>query len=180
MRVVIIGGGISAAYLANKLKKEDSFLEVLILSDESHPPYDRIHLCHLLDASENLDGIALQIDPTVKIQLNQFIEKIDKKSKRVFSKNSMFSYDKLIIATGSLPTPLFDISDISNAAVFRSANDCELIKNTLNARKIVIVGGGPIGLELLETLNEMPHIKSITLLLRAETPLQQRALNRLH
>ncbi len=168
MRVVIIGGGIATVYLANNLKKQDSSLEVTVLSAEKYPPYDRIHLCRLVDGSESVDGISLHLDPTVKLELNQKIDEIDKEKKRVFSDNSMFHYDKLIIATGSLPISLFDIDGISNAAVFRSATDCENIKDGVKGREVVIVGSGPIGLELLETLNEMDSVTDITLLLRAK------------
>ena len=168
MRIVIVGGGIAAVYLANNLKKQSSSLEVTILSDEKYPPYDRIHLCRLVDGSETIDAISLQLDPMVKLELNQKINKIDKESKRVFSDSAMFSYDKLIIATGSLPISLFNIDKISNVAVFRSADDCELIKNSVEGREVVIVGSGPIGLELLETLNGMSNVKSITLLLRSK------------
>ena len=168
MRVLIVGGGIAASYLANNLKKEDSSLEVTILSEEKFAPYDRIHLCRLVDKDAKMDEISLHIDPTVKVELNQKITHIDKEQKRVFSSNAMFSYDKLILATGSLPISLFDIKDISNAAVFRSANDCELISNGVKGREVVVVGSGPIGLELLETLNEMPNVESITLLLRGK------------
>ena len=168
MRVVIVGGGISAVYLANNLKKQDTSLEVLVLSDEKYPPYDRIHLCGLIDMSQTTKTISLVLDPTVHLELNQKIKRIDRENKRVFSKSSMFSYDKLIIATGSLPIPLFDISNIKNAAVFRNADDCEKIKNGVKNRDVVIVGGGPISLELLETLNEMPDISSITLLVRSK------------
>jgi len=168
MRVIIIGGGIAAVYLANNLKKQNTLLDLTIVSDEKYSPYDRIHLCRLIDSTESVDTIALQLDPTVKLELNQKIIKIDKKSKRIFSDNSMFSYDKLIIATGSLPISLFNIDDISNASVFRSSNDCELIKNGIKNREVVIVGSGPIGLELLETLNEMASVDSITLLLRGK------------
>jgi quinone-reactive Ni/Fe-hydrogenase small subunit len=166
MRVVIVGGGIAAVYLANNLKKQNGSLDVTILSDEKHPPYDRIHLCSLVDNTQDMDEISLPLDPTVRLELNQKINKIDKESKRVFSDTSMFSYDKLIIATGSLPISLFDISHIKNATVFRSADDCDLIKVGVEGREVVIVGSGPIGLELLETLNEMPRVDKITLLLR--------------
>lgn len=169
MRVVIIGGGISAVYLANNLKKQDALIEVLILSEEQYPPYDRIHLCRLVDDKEEMQGIALPLEPTVKLELNQKIESIDKQNRRVFSKTSMFSYDKLIIATGSTPASLFDISNITNASVFRSANDGEHIKKGIQNREVVIVGGGPIGLELLETLNDMPNVHNITLLIRGTT-----------
>ena len=168
MRVVIVGGGIAAVYLANNLKKQDSTLEVVILSDERCAPYDRIHLCRLIDDTDETCDISLPLDPTVTLELNQKINKIDKEDKRAFSETSMFSYDKLIIATGSIPITLFDIDDIKNAAVFRSADDCEIIKVGAPEREVVIVGSGPIGLELLETLNEMPSVDKITLLIRGK------------
>ena len=168
MRIVIIGGGIAAVYLANNLKKQSSLLEVTLLSDEKYLPYDRIHLCRLVDNSENLSDISLTLNPTVKLELNQKINKIDRQNKRVFSDNAMFHYDKLIIATGSLPITLFNIDNIKNAAVFRSAEDCQNIRVGVDSREVVVVGSGPIGLELLETLNEMPNVQNITLLLRGK------------
>ena len=168
MRVVIVGGGIAAVYLANNLKRQDSSLELIILSDERCPPYDRIHLCRLVDESNDTCGISLPLDPTVKLELNQKINKIDKENKKVFSSSAMFSYDKLIIAIGSIPISLFDISDIKNAAVFRSADDCDLIKTGIQNREVVLVGSGPIGLELLETLSKMSNISTITLLIRGK------------
>jgi len=62
MRVLIVGGGIAAVYLANNLKKQNSALEVTVLSDEKYPPYDRIHLCRLVDGSENIDTISIPLD----------------------------------------------------------------------------------------------------------------------
>jgi len=166
MRVVIVGGGIAAVYLANNLKREDSSLEVVVLSDEPYAPYDRIHLCRLVDGSSDVDAISLPLDPTVQLELNQKIEHIDRASKRVSSATASFSYDKLIIATGSLPISLFDISDIANASIFRSADDCSRIAHEIVGREVVIVGSGPIGLELLDTLGSMPSVEKITLLVR--------------
>ncbi len=165
MRVVIVGGGIAAVYLANNIKKQDSSVEVLILSDEQYPPYDRIHLCQLVDGQSDIGDIRLPLDPTVRLELNQKIVDIDKSTKRVFSHQSAFGYDKLIIATGSLPISLFD-EEYENVALFRNANDCHKIKAYCEESEIVVVGSGPIGLELLETLNAMESVKSITLLVR--------------
>ncbi len=166
MRVVIIGGGIAAVYLANNLKKQDSSVDVLILSDEQHPPYDRIHLCCLVDGKKDAEEISLPLDPTVQLELEQKIHTIDKDAKRVYSDTAMFAYDKLIIATGSVPVTLFDIDNIKNAAVFRSAKDCDIIYHGVSGKEVVIVGSGPIGLELLETLNKMTNVEKITLLVR--------------
>ena len=166
MRIVIVGGGIAAAYLANGIKKLDSTTEVLIVSEEAYLPYDRIHLCSLVDKSQRVEDIALHIDPTVQIELNEKIVSIDRKAKRIFSDHSAFSYDKLIISTGSLPRTLFDISRLKNAATFRNAKDCKKIAEGIENKEVVMVGSGPIGLELLETLNSLPNIKHITLLVR--------------
>ena len=166
MRIVIIGGGISAAYLANHIKGRSSNTEILIISEEAFAPYDRIHLCRLVDDKDTMEAITLEIDPAVQIELDQKVTGIDKNSKKVMTENHFFSYDKLIIATGSLPRSLFDISKIDNAAVFRSADDCKKIKEGIKDREVVIVGAGPIALELLETLDRMKDIKHITLLVR--------------
>jgi quinone-reactive Ni/Fe-hydrogenase small subunit len=168
MRIVIIGGGISAAYMANRIKKLASDVDVLIVSEEAFSPYDRIHLCSLVDKSASLKDITLPLDPAVQIVLNERIVSIDKRSKRIFSEHSVFSYDKLIITTGSLPQTLFDISRLKNTAVFRNANDCKKISEGIGDREVVIVGSGPIGLELLETLNKVQSVKHITLLVRGD------------
>ncbi|MCH9814153.1 MAG: hydrogenase small subunit [Epsilonproteobacteria bacterium] len=168
MRIVIIGGGIAAAYMANNLKKYDAHVEVMIVSEEAYLPYDRIHLCALVDQSAPMQKIQLPLDPMVEVELNQRIIKIDKLKKRIFSKNASFSYDKLIIATGSRPKTLFDIANIENAAVFRSAYDCQQIRKGIIDREVVVIGAGPIGLELLETLDAMDEVEHITLLVRGD------------
>ena len=141
----------------------------MIVSDEAYTPYDRIHLCALVNKSATIEDISLAVDPTVEIALNEKIVSIDKTSKRVFSEHSAFSYDKLIIATGSTPQTLFDISTLKNAAVFRNAIDCKKISEGIGEKEVVIVGSGPIGLELMETLDKMPDVKKITLLVRSDS-----------
>ena len=169
MRVVIIGGGIAAVYIANRIKQLAADVDLLILSDEAYSPYDRIHLCGLVDKSTTIEEISLAVDPTVQIALNEKILSIDKNAKRVFSEHSAFSYDKLIIATGSTPQTLFDISTLKNATVFRNANDCIKIAEGISDREVVIVGSGPIGLELMETLDKMQSVNHITLLVRGDS-----------
>ncbi len=169
MRVVIIGGGIAAVYIANRIKQLAADVDLLILSDEAYSPYDRIHLCGLVDKSTTIEAISLAVDPTVQIALNEKILSIDKNAKRVFSEHSAFSYDKLIIATGSTPQTLFDISTLKNATVFRNANDCIKIAEGISDREVVIVGSGPIGLELMETLDKMQSVNHITLLVRGDS-----------
>ncbi|MGZ5208771.1 MAG: FAD-dependent oxidoreductase, partial [Sulfuricurvum sp.] len=162
MRILIVGGGISAVYLANTIMHKAPTSEVVIVSDESHPPYDRIHLCALVDKSQCIESITLDLHPKVRLELNQNITRIDPSAKRIFSKHAIFSYEKLIIATGSTPKALFDIQGITNASTFRSEHDSEKIAQGIVGKNVVIVGVGPIGLELLDTLMRSPFPKSIT------------------
>lgn len=168
VRIVIVGGGISAVYLANTILQKSPSSDVLIVSDETHPPYDRIHLCALVDKSQCVESITLELDPKVRLELNQSIISIDTMAKRIMSEHAVFAYDKLIIATGSNPKTLFDIESITNASTFRSEQDSEKIAQGIIGKNVVIVGVGPIGLELLDTLMQSPTAKSITLLARKE------------
>ncbi|MBN2895644.1 MAG: hydrogenase small subunit [Campylobacterales bacterium] len=166
MNVVIVGGGIVAAYMANRLKELAPRTQVQIISDEAYPPYDRIHLCALVKREKSIDEIKLQLPPSVELILNQPITHIDAAAKKVFSADTQYPYDILVIATGSKPKALFDIEGIENAATFRSAGDSCKIEHNMVGKNVVLLGVGPIGLELLDTLSEMSGPKSITLLSR--------------
>jgi NAD(P)H-nitrite reductase large subunit len=119
--------GIAAVYIANTLMEKAPQSEVVIVSDEKHPPYDRIHLCKLVEDCNCVESIELELNPKVTLELDQKIVSIDREQRRIFSEHAAFHYDKLIIATGSIPKSLFDISGIENAATFRSQKDCENI-----------------------------------------------------
>ncbi|MEA3433183.1 MAG: FAD-dependent oxidoreductase, partial [Campylobacterota bacterium] len=166
MRILIVGGGIASVYTANKIKELSPQIEVIIVSDESYMPYDRIHLCRLVDKSAPLSDITLELNPEVVVELNCKINAIDTESKRVISEHAIFKYDKLIIATGSKPRTLFNIDHLKNASTFRSADDSYKIMHEIKNKNVVIVGVGPIGLELLDTLIGMKEPKSITLISR--------------
>ncbi|MGA9046379.1 hydrogenase small subunit [Sulfuricurvum sp.] len=166
MRIVIVGGGISAVYIANTLMESAPESEIVIVSDEEYPPYDRIHLCKLVDDCKCVDSIELELHPKVKLELNQKISSIDPTQKRVFSEHAAFHYDKLIIATGSVPKTLFNITGIENAATFRSQKDSEKIAQGMIGKNVIIAGAGPIALELLDTLMRSDAPQSITLLVR--------------
>lgn len=167
MHIVIIGGGIAAVYAANHIKALDASHEVTLLSNEAYAPYDRIHLCRLINHKSTLENIALSLHQDVKLLLNQSVTHIDRQHKNITSNEQTISYDKLILATGSTPLSLIDVTQHKNCAVFRSASDAKLIAQHAKQQEVVIIGSGPIALELLETLKDMPTIKAITLLVRA-------------
>lgn len=97
MKVLIVGGGFAACYLANKLIDDHP---VAILSKESYFPYNRIYICDLIKETP-LENITFELDDHVDVRLHQEVLSIDKEKKEVYSADQVYSYDILIIATGS-------------------------------------------------------------------------------
>jgi len=81
-------------------------------------------------------------------------EKIDRQQKNIHTKGGeTVNYDKLILATGSKPLDL-PIPGLDKENVFKVKKDTEYLKNLLgkmdNAKDIVILGGGFIGVEFAD------------------------------
>ena len=98
MKVVIVGGGIVSAYMANRLKELAPLTQVQIISQESYPPYDRIHLCALIKREKSIDEIKLQLPEDVNLVLEQQIVAIDKSAKEIISRITSYNvcYTKLL------------------------------------------------------------------------------------
>ncbi len=168
MNIVIIGGGICGVYVANKLLKKDSNYNITILSKEKYKPYDRIHLCSLFNEETKIDDITLKLKKKVNLQLEEEVTDIFPSSKSVITRNHSYKYDKLIIATGSNPNSPFNLAAIENACTFRSVDDALFIKNNIENKNVVLVGVGPIGLELLDTLSKWDKANSVHILSRGD------------
>ena len=64
--------------------------EVVIVSKEPYPPYDRIHLCALVNKTTSIEEIALELPSGVKLELNAEVAQIDRAGKRIYTKSSSF------------------------------------------------------------------------------------------
>ncbi len=97
-----------------------------------------------------------------KINMEHNVKNIDNKNKVVVIENLKTgetfeeSYDKLVMTTGSWPIiPPIDGINSENILLCKNYNQAnEIIKESKNAKKIVIVGGGYIGIELVEAFAE--------------------------
>lgn len=97
-----------------------------------------------------------------KINMEHNVKNIDNENKVVVIENLKTgetfeeSYDKLVMTTGSWPIiPPIDGINSENILLCKNYNQAnEIIKESKNAKKIVIVGGGYIGIELVEAFAE--------------------------
>lgn len=111
-----------------------------------------------------------------KVTMEADVHKIDFDAKKVFVKLKDGSeiednYDKLILATGSLPVipniPGKELENVQQVKLFQNAQEViEKIKNP-DIKDIVVVGAGYIGVELAEAFER--HGKNVTMVDIAET-----------
>ena len=160
--IVIVGGsasGFTAAYTAKMLYKDKS---ILLIKSEGKTliPCAIPYLAATLESCDkDLMPYALLTNQGVKVVIDDVID-VDRNSRKVitFSGNS-YEYEKLILATGSLPFVPSSIEGVNLKNVFRVSKRYEeveaLQKALRNANKIVIIGGGFIGVELADDLSNI-------------------------
>lgn len=156
--IVIIGNGISGITAARHIRKF-SEKKITVISGESQYFFSRTALMYVYMGHmkwENLKPYENWFWDKNRIELKTaWVEKVDPERKFLyFSGRESLSYDKLVLATGSLPNKFgWEGEDFEGVQGFVTKQDLELLeKNSSNCRKAIIIGGGLIGVELAEML----------------------------
>ncbi len=155
--IIVIGGGQAAASMVAKIRQKDTQSHITIVSEESAFPYQRPPLSKKYATGE-MDAEQLLLRPAewyeqndVNCQLNTTVEQIDRENRQVgLSNGSFISYDKLAIVTGSRARRLpEDVGgNLEGVYVLRDLADADDFANEMQSeRRVLIVGGGYIGLE---------------------------------
>ena len=162
-KVVIVGGGHAGANTAFALRKDGFDGDINIICDESHLPYHRPPLSKdFLKQKIEEDKLSFKTaefynDQNISLNLNTRVQSIDLESNKVFSDDGSFDFDYLVFATGATPRLLpMENADAENLFYLRDISDVlSLQKLTTSGKKIVLVGGGYIGLEVASAMIEM-------------------------
>jgi len=156
--IVIIGNGIAGITAARHIRKH-SRDSVTIISAESPYHFSRPALMYLYMGSLSFDHCKPYPDNFWKDNdltlVHEYVEAIVPSQTVVrLSSGRDIYYDELIIATGSVARRLpFDTGDISGMLSFISLDDVARLERELNSSsKVLIVGGGLIGVELAEMM----------------------------
>ncbi len=156
MRVVIVGAGQAGAALAAKLRVLGHTGEIVMLGDEPAPPYQRPPLskAYLLGEMEEdrlwLRAPEFWAEQGVELRLGQAVTGIDPTAKTVTVGGEALDYDHLALTTGSTPRRLPAAIGGALQGVFtvRTLADVDAMRDEFQpGRRVIIVGGGYIGLE---------------------------------
>ncbi len=158
--IVIVGGGQAGAQAAYSLRQGGYKGSLRILCDEGHLPYQRPPLSKAyLKNDFARDRLFLKpenwyLQNNVDLNLQTRASKIDRSNRVILCEDgSKFSYDFLILATGSRPRKLpVSGSDLKHIYDLRGIDDVDLLrKATTRNNRLLIVGAGYIGLEVAAT-----------------------------
>lgn len=170
---VIIGGGGAAMKGAEALREEGFKGKVVMITKESHLPYDRPLLSKKLTASA--DAIKLRSEEYLKDFDIEFLHRVEatalnaNKKTVTLSNGSLLNYDNVLIATGGKPRSLnLPGSDLENVLLLRSPDDANKIADEVPGKNVVIIGTSFIGMELASNFSD--KAASVTCVGRSSIP----------
>lgn len=161
MKYVIIGnsGGAIGAVIGIREYDEDG--EILLISDEDYHTYSRPLISYWLEGKITEEKMHYR-DPNFYERMNvdtilgRRVSSIDKDVKAItLDDGSTYSYDKLLVATGSSPfiPPIKGIDNVDRRFTFTKFDDAKAISaNVKSGERILILGAGLIGLKAAEAL----------------------------
>lgn len=154
--VVVIGAGQAGAALVARLRQGGHAGQITLIGAETAPPYQRPPLskAYLMGQMEAarlwLRSPEFYAENTITLRLGHAVTAIDPATKSVQVGSETVAYDELVLTTGSHPRrlPAAVGGDLAGVYTVRTLADVDAMKAEFAlGRRLVIVGGGYIGLE---------------------------------
>lgn len=155
-RVVIVGCGQAGVEAAASLRSSGFDGEITMLGNEPCLPYHRPPLSKEYLAGESevdtntLRGESFYAKKDVELRCGVHATDIDRDARRIqLDSGSSIGYDHLVLATGARPRELpVPGAELAGVLPLRSLDDATALRAQLSeARRVVVVGAGFIGLE---------------------------------
>lgn len=156
-RIVVVGGGQAACQLVDTLRREGHEGEIVLITDEPHLPYQRPPLSKQYLAGELDESRLFMRKPEyyekqrIETRLGTRVERIDREAGDVMLVGGeRIGFTGLALATGARARRL-QVPGADSDGIFclRDIADVKAIRERMQtARRVVVVGGGFIGLEV--------------------------------
>lgn len=167
MRTVIIGGGACGASAAARIRRLDESAEIIVLEKTGEISIANCGLPYYTSGVINDREKMLVSSPekfrewfNINVKLNTEVININPDEKFVETADGeKINYNKLVLAQGAKPfVPPIDGIPEEKVFTVRTLFDADNIKSYIKekgVRKAIVIGGGFIGVEMAENLNEM-------------------------
>jgi ferredoxin-nitrate reductase len=162
-KIIVVGAGAGACGFVKSYRALNTEDEIEIFSKENFPFYNRVLLPDYISGVLPWHNLVKMTDDEehdyrIKLHRGVSIETIDKENKTVTDSNGeTHSYDVLLMATGSRAFMLKDIPSLNGIFTMRSRTDADNFKAHVKPEngRVIIVGGGLLGIELAASLTEV-------------------------
>ena len=177
MKYLIVGNGIAGVNAAEAIREVDQKGEIVMIGDETFPPYSRPMISQVLDGSQPHEKLPIRpqsfysdlgITPILGARAESM--NVDGKRIRIRGGNEI-SFDRLLIATGADPRPL-KAEGIHLAGIHFMRTQAHVkaqIESAAEARKALVLGGGLVGFKAAYGL--LKRGLAVTMLITSEYPL---------
>jgi 3-phenylpropionate/trans-cinnamate dioxygenase ferredoxin reductase subunit len=154
--VVVVGAGQAGSAVVAKLRGLGFDGQITLVGEEPSPPYQRPPLskAYLMGEMEEerlwLRSNAFYAEQNITLRLGSKVGSIDRAAKTLTLGDETLSYDHLVLTTGSTPRrlPAATGGDLAGVYTVRTLADVDAMRAEFApGRRVVIVGGGYIGLE---------------------------------
>jgi nitrite reductase (NADH) large subunit len=155
LKLVVIGNGMAGMRTIDELLKiAPDMYDITVIGKEPYGNYNRIMLSPVLAGEKHFDDIVLHTPNGIKNKgLSWFwsngVDVNRKKKASNYRSGLSFDYDRLLLATGSVPF-IIPIPNHNHACVlsFRDIQDVEaMLLATQQKKRVAVIGGGLLGLE---------------------------------
>lgn len=170
--IIVIGGNAAGPAAAAKAKRTDPNANVLLFEAGEFISTGTCELPYVLSGEiKDYNDIVFYSaksfgeEKGVKVYTNSLVTNIDKRNKTITVTNTLtnqsynFTYDKLILTTGSISKRLSQLPiNLENVFSFKSVSDLIKVKNFIdkyNPKRVVVIGAGYIGIEISEALKNL-------------------------
>jgi 3-phenylpropionate/trans-cinnamate dioxygenase ferredoxin reductase subunit len=162
--ILIVGAGHGGTQAAITLRQRRFSGSIALIGDEAALPYQRPPLSKAYLAGEKpVDSILIRpaafwAERAITLMLGQRVIAVEPEAHRaVLSDGNVIGYGTLIWAAGGSPRRLScPGSGLEGVHVMRTLADADTMKHDLDgASRIVVIGGGYIGLEVAAVLNKL-------------------------
>ncbi|WP_134677675.1 nitrite reductase large subunit NirB [Ectopseudomonas khazarica] len=162
-RLVIIGNGMVGHHCVEQLLAAGALehYRIDVFGEEAQRAYDRVHLSEYFSGRDAeslaMSAAELYARPGLYLHLAAPVLEIDRAACEVITAKGRFTYDKLVLATGSYPfVPPIEGAEGDARLVYRTLDDLDAIRAAAQGkRRGVVVGGGLLGLEAANALKSL-------------------------
>lgn len=152
-KYIIIGGGMTSAAALEGIREIDHDNEILLVSGESVPPYNRPPLSKGLWKGKEVDSIWRRLpEKNIELKLDTLVSRIDPDKKVIETvTGDQIGYEKLLLATGGVVRRLPFGGD--EVIYYRNFEDFKKLRDLSNQKKkFGVIGSGFIGSEIAAAL----------------------------